>query len=81
MVTVEVGVPLGPPTDRKDDGEGRGIKDRAQVADGRLGIGWTLAYYLLLVGGAVGFWWGLWRLTDSSKALASFGSGKGVAKG
>lgn len=37
-----------------------------------LGIGWTIAYYLLLVAGAVGFWHQLWPLTQSSHALVSF---------
>jgi prenyl protein peptidase len=37
-----------------------------------LGTAWTLAYYLLLFAGAYGFYQGLWRLTDSSNALASF---------
>lgn len=78
---VEVGVPLGPPTERKDDGEGKGLKERIQVADGTLGVGWTVAYYLFLVGGAFGFWWNLWALTDSPRALASFGGWKGVSKG
>ncbi|KAI9797756.1 MAG: hypothetical protein M1835_006928 [Candelina submexicana] len=80
-ITVEAGVPLGPSTERKDDGEGKGVKQRVQVADGRLGVGWTVAYYLFLLGGAVGFWWGLWGLTDSSRALASFDLVKGAAKG
>ncbi|KAI9718943.1 MAG: hypothetical protein M1812_003828 [Candelaria pacifica] len=80
-INVEAGVPLGPPTERKDDGEGRSVKERVQVADGKLGIGWTVAYYVFLVGGAMGFWWGLWGLTDSSRELASFDKGKGMVKG
>ncbi|ROW12500.1 hypothetical protein VMCG_00039 [Cytospora schulzeri] len=42
-------------------------------ADGRWGVplarGWSLAYYVLLVVGALGWWRGLWRLTESGNAL------------
>lgn len=48
-------------------------EDNVQVAGGRLGIHWTLAYYVLLVAGVVGFHRGLWPLTESRKALAKFG--------
>jgi prenyl protein peptidase len=66
---VEAGVPIGPPLVRaKDDTEG----SQFQVADGRLDISWTVAYYVLLVAGAVGFYYLLWPLTESSLALASF---------
>ncbi|PKY06063.1 prenyl protein protease [Aspergillus campestris IBT 28561] len=37
-----------------------------------LAMGWTVAYYLLLVGGAIGFYYGLWPLTESAHALALF---------
>ena len=40
----------------------------------QLAMGWTVAYYLLLVGGATGFYLSLWHLTESSHALASFSS-------
>lgn len=43
------------------------------AGNGELGIGWTVAYYVLLVAGAVLFWQGLWRLTESGNALAKFG--------
>lgn len=33
---------------------------------------WTGAYYVLLVAGAVGWWWNLYALTESTMALASF---------
>lgn len=42
-----------------------------QAGDGTLGIGWTVAYYLLLVVGAVVFYWQLWPLTESVRQLAS----------
>ena len=41
-----------------------------RVAEGRLGVGWTVSYYALLVAGAVAFWWGLWPLTESERRLA-----------
>lgn len=67
---VEAGVPIGPPlvVRGKDDTDA----SRVQVADGRLGVSWTVAYYVLLVAGAVGFYYLLWPLTESSLALASF---------
>ncbi|PWY79230.1 CaaX prenyl proteinase Rce1 [Aspergillus heteromorphus CBS 117.55] len=63
---VEAGVPFAPPFAKgKDDSDG---------SYGQLGLGWTVTYYLLLVGGAVGFYYALWPLTDSVHALASFSS-------
>ena len=41
-----------------------------RVAEGRLGVRWTVAYYVLLMAGAVAFWRGLWPLTESSRRLA-----------
>lgn len=43
-------------------------------ADGRfVGVrvarGWSVGYYLLLVGGAVAWWRGLWGLTESGNGL------------
>jgi len=65
-------VPLGPPALRarpKDDRDAKGV----QVAGGRLGVAWTVAYYVILVGGAVAFYEGFWVLTESKRALAVFG--------
>ena len=45
------------------------VRDRAGR---RLGVAWTVAYYTLLVAGAVGFWKGLWVLTESDGALVEF---------
>lgn len=63
-------------SDKKSDGvmtvEAR---RKLQVADGMLGMSWTIAYYILLVIGAVGWYKQLWALTESSNALAEF-SGK-----
>jgi len=38
-----------------------------------LGLGWTVAYYVLLVTGAVGFAYLLWPLTESTNSLVDFG--------
>ncbi|KAI9808534.1 MAG: hypothetical protein M1825_003683 [Sarcosagium campestre] len=72
---VEAGVPLGPPSneerERKD--ERRSPETSAiAVGDSRLNIGWTVAYYFLLVIGAVIFCRALWPLTDSRHSLAQF---------
>lgn len=66
---VEAGEPLGPPMTRgKEDSEG----SSATVGDGQLSIGWTIVYYMLLVGGALTFAQCLWPLTESYYALVSF---------
>lgn len=67
---VEAAVRIGPPHLRgKDDTEVSQLHLSAP-----LGAGWTIAYYVLLVAGAVGFYRLLWPLSQSSLALASFGS-------
>lgn len=69
---VEAGEPLGPPVTRgKEDSDGGSVT----VGDGQLNIGWTIAYYLLLVLGMLTFAQCLWPLTNSYYALVSF-SGK-----
>ncbi|EAW08632.1 CAAX prenyl protease RCE1 [Aspergillus clavatus NRRL 1] len=66
---VEAGVPLGPPLTRgKEDSD----PGRVYITSGKLGLGWTVAYYILLVTGAIGFCYALWPLTYSSNALATF---------
>ena len=73
---VEAGEPLGPPITRgKEDSHG----SSAMVGDGELNIGWTIAYYLLLVVGAVAFAQCLWPLTESYHALASFAESASTA--
>lgn len=73
---VESGVPLVAPTppfgakSKQDDQ--REDQSPVYVTPGELGIGWTVAYYGLLVVGAVGFYFALWPLTESKYALASF---------
>lgn len=66
---VEAGVPVGVPFAKvKEDEDNPGV----DAAPGHLGIWWTFAYYALLFAGAIGFYYGLWPLTQSSRALASF---------
>ncbi|KAI9826239.1 MAG: hypothetical protein M1819_007406 [Sarea resinae] len=84
---VEPGVPIGPPdigSRRKRDGEDvRGAV--GAVGQFRVGppaggetdegedIAWTVAYYIILVGGAAAFYECLWALTESGNALVAFG--------
>ncbi|EAU32343.1 hypothetical protein ATEG_06959 [Aspergillus terreus NIH2624] len=65
---VEGSVPIGPPLAKgKEDSE-----RTPMYAYTQLSIGWSVAYYTLLVAGAVAFYYALWPLTDSPRALASF---------
>ncbi|OCL08132.1 Abi-domain-containing protein [Glonium stellatum] len=52
---------------KKEDGERPGKGE--PVDDGSLPIGWTIAYYVLLVSGAIGFYLQLYPLTESKYAL------------
>lgn len=72
---MEAGEPIGPPDVRgkDDDGEGVGVRGSVQVAGGRLGLGWTVAYYVVLFAGVGAFYRGFWVLTESSRAMAQFG--------
>lgn len=60
-VGVEAGEPIGPP--EKADGQSTDPPIQSH------GVGWTVAYYVLLVAGAVGFGYQLFPLTESSHAL------------
>ncbi|KAF2734145.1 CaaX prenyl protein-like proteinase Rce1 [Polyplosphaeria fusca] len=61
-VGVEAGVPIGPPgADKRADESARRVQSK--------GIAWTVAYYVLLVAGAVGFYLQLFPLTESIYAL------------
>lgn len=74
---IETPVTIGPQdVGRKEDPAVPVVKDTRdlQVADGRLGIQWTIAYYALLVLGAWLFYQNLWTLTTSTHALVDFGS-------
>lgn len=68
---VQAGEYISPPITRgKEDSD-----DSIQVGvrgNSGLGVGWTVAYYVLLVAGALGFAQGLWPLTESYHALVSF---------
>ncbi|KAG2418736.1 hypothetical protein HFD88_001837 [Aspergillus terreus] len=65
---VEGSVPIGPPLAKGKEGSER----TPMYAYTQLSIGWSVAYYTLLVAGAVAFYYALWPLTDSPRALASF---------
>ncbi|PSN67841.1 hypothetical protein BS50DRAFT_492445 [Corynespora cassiicola Philippines] len=62
-VGVEAGVPISPPSNKRDDEEDDGPQFESR------GVGWTVAYYVILVAGAVGFYWQLFPLTESTHAL------------
>jgi prenyl protein peptidase len=63
-VGVEAGVPIGPPdVDKKDD------KQKNVPAYSGKGLSWTVAYYAVLISGAIGFYCLLFPLTESSYAL------------
>ncbi|KAG0648447.1 Prenyl -specific endoprotease 2 [Hyphodiscus hymeniophilus] len=47
-------------------------EDRNPTSNGKLGILWSFAYYILLVVGALSWWHYLWSLTSSELALTSF---------
>ena len=40
----------------------------------QISVVWSMLYYVLLVVGAVGFYWYLWPLTESKHGLVSFGT-------
>lgn len=63
-VGVEAGIPIGPPdVNKKDDGHRKAPAYQGQS------LAWTVAYYIVLVLGAVGFYSRLFTLTESSNAL------------
>lgn len=63
-VGVEAGVPIGPPRANGNDS----AKDGPSPVQSK-GVGWTVAYYVILVAGAYGFYRGLFPLTESRYAL------------
>ncbi|KAL4776180.1 hypothetical protein BDW60DRAFT_107819 [Aspergillus nidulans var. acristatus] len=67
---VEAAVPIRPTFNRGKEDSDRSL----EYSYGHLSIGWTVAYYALLVGGAIGFGCSLWSLTESLHALAEFTS-------
>lgn len=72
---VEAGETISPPVTRGKEDSDDDVQIGVRGNSGGLGVGWTVAYYVLLVAGAVGFAQGLWPLTESYHALVSF-SGK-----
>lgn len=59
-VSVEGGL-VGGPTRGKEDEDRSGNDEK-----GRVGFQWTVAYYVILVAGALAWWKGLWVLTENT---------------
>ena len=51
---------------------GQGLQVRFADEDGKLAVGWTVAYYSFLVAGAVSFWQLFWVLTRSERGLVDW---------
>jgi prenyl protein peptidase len=76
-VGVQAGMPIGPPSTKRDDERQEGGKGATGIERrGDLGAAWTIAYYLLLVAGAYGFYLQLFPLTQSKYALVDFTKAK-----
>lgn len=56
-----------------DEGGVRGKEDGEGEGEAGLGVGWSVAYYAILIAGAVGWWRGLWVLTEGEGALVKIG--------
>lgn len=71
---VEAPTTIGPQDAARKDDIATPWRDASsvQVAEGRLGLHWTIAYYVLLVTGAYLFYQNLWTLTESPNALVHF---------
>ena len=71
-VQMDAGVPLerAAQLEGERDNKSAGLK----AADGNLALGWSVAYYVILVSGTVAFYQNLWKLTDTGTALVAFGS-------
>lgn len=69
---VEAAVPIGPTLSRGKEDSDRSL----EYSYDQLGIGWSVAYYVLLVFGAIGFCCALWPLTESTHDLANFASSR-----
>ncbi|KAL4801700.1 hypothetical protein BDV18DRAFT_148593 [Aspergillus unguis] len=65
---VEVAAPVGTASHRGKEDSARS----SGYSYDQSGVGWTVAYYALLVVGAIGFFYTLWPLTESLHALADF---------
>lgn len=69
---VEGEVPIVPSLSRGKEDSDRSL----EYSYDQLGIGWSVAYYVLLVLGLIGFCCALWPLTESIHALANFASSR-----
>jgi prenyl protein peptidase len=58
--------------DEPESAEEKKARAMREAGSRNLGVGWTVAYYVLLVGGAWGFYKLLFPWTESSNALAMF---------
>lgn len=65
---------IGGGAGKRDEGGKPGAATAAQTSksNGSAGILWTVAYYIILVAGAYGFYKQFWTLTDGENALAIF---------
>jgi prenyl protein peptidase len=75
---VEAGEPIGPSGGNKDGDSQRDGNSNRKPRKQNLGLIWTVTYYALLLVGAIGFYWFLFSLSESSNALVDF---DGRAKG
>jgi prenyl protein peptidase len=55
-----------------DVGDGKRDENGTMSSNGKLGLLWTIAYYVLLVVGAVAWRKLLWQLTESESKLTTF---------
>ncbi|KAF2203289.1 Abi-domain-containing protein [Delitschia confertaspora ATCC 74209] len=67
-VGVEAGVPIGPPDLDKKRNEDSSYRSGELIYHSKP-IAWTVVYYAILVAGAVGFYYQLFPLTESSYSL------------
>lgn len=75
---IEAPVPLSPPsTKAKEDADVVAPAHQKPMPNaGDSGLGWTVAYYIILITGAVLFSLNFWTLTDSSNKLVDFANVK-----
>lgn len=71
---VEAPVPLAPPSVKaKEDADIIAPASRKAMPNANdLGLGWTIAYYIVLVVGVALFYMNLWKLTESPHELVDF---------
>ena len=65
-VAIEGGI-VGGPVRGKEDSDGRYQGART------VGLAWTVAYYIILIAGAVAWWKALWILSESKQDLMKIG--------